>query len=238
MNRNKEIISNEEFLKKIKSRGFWKVTIRPIEYNVNRFENKQCKDILWNSQVNLLGWSYPFIYSINEIYSYSNYVEHITNWNMHLELLRMYNSGQYIHLFGLIEDWEENIRVFRPDPGILKPGDGLDMIITLNFITCVYDFCTKYSKNINGNEINLSIELNNTINRHIVTTEFGRFIYNHISKQEKITLDRQTNYTELSLKKYQFAIDDTIKIFEGFNWDDAPRQVLENEQAKILRNKS
>jgi hypothetical protein len=226
---------SKTLIDKIKGKGYWKIVIRPKTYNINKFTSKQCKEILINSTVNLSGWSYPFISSINEIYNYSTYVEHMVDWHMHLEVLRMYTSGQYVHLLGLIEDWNDNIQIFSPIHGIIEPGDGLDMILTLNIMTGIYEFCTRYIKNNILDDVNILIELNNMKNRQIITTDFGRHIYPHESKQSIIPINRDTNYSELIVKKYEYAIDDTLKIFAGFNWDDLPRQVLETEQKKLLR---
>ena len=109
------------------------------------------------------------------------------------------------------------------------------MMMTLYTITEIYEFATRFCKEKFQDGIILSIELNGIKDRRIVTFDFGRSIYDHISKSEKIIINKETTYSELVQKKRTFAIEDTIRIFEAFNWDDVPRQVLENEQEKFLK---
>lgn len=228
-------VNTDSLIDKIKSRGFWRVVIKPNKYEKERFRFRECKEKLWQSKVSIRGWTHPFIYGIGKIYNYSDYVEHVIDWDVHLEVLRMYTSGQYIHLFALWEDWLEGEMLFRPERKPISPGYGLEMMMTLYTITEIYEFATRFCKEKFQDGINLSIELNGIKARKIVTFDFGRFLHDHTSKCNNKILNRETTHPELVLKKREYAIEDTIEIFEAFNWDDIPKQVLENEQEKILK---
>ena len=91
---------------KIKSRGFWEVTIRPIKFDSGRLKSlSTCKELVEENRVLFRGWDYPHIGRGYDIRSGTDWVETLVDWSDHVEYWRMYKSAQFFHIFGCIEDW-------------------------------------------------------------------------------------------------------------------------------------
>jgi len=72
--------------------------------------------------------------------------------------------------------------------------------------------------------------------RRIVTLEIRRSLNsNYICNIEKIPLTRTLAINELIEKRNEYAVDDTIRVFERFNWFNPPKKVLTEEQDKFLK---
>ena len=66
--------------------------------------------------------------------------------------------------------------------------------------------------------------------------EISRSLHdNYICHQEKIPLERVMSSEEALGRSKEYAIDDTYRIFEVFNWFNVPRNSLIEEQEKFLK---
>jgi hypothetical protein len=227
----------EDVLLKIKSRGYWEVILRPTEYNPSLISSlSECTKLVDSSKVILRGWDYPHK-SIHGITSGSDYVESLTDWEPYIELWRMYQSGQFYHLFAFHEDWWGPIRIFGSNVQYLESGYGLEFLSTLYTITEICEFTKRLVKNdVFKNEINLKINLNNVKNRVLVTTQFGRHILpDHECVINNIPIEKRYNIEEILSNSGNIALDITNHIYERFNWLNVPKTVLKEEQDKFLK---
>src|SRR5712692_4098561 len=90
----------------IKTRGYWHVAIRPA-----RFDKSKIKDmgllvpILRKTAVQLRGWDYPHVDDRTEIHRDVDWVGQEFAWSDYREIWHFYQSGQFLHIAGALEDW-------------------------------------------------------------------------------------------------------------------------------------
>ena len=95
-----------ETLKKIKSRGYWRVVIRPTTFVEDRIESlHSLRPILDRTSVNLKGWSFPHIDDFRELDKGPDWIGQEIVWGEIHELWRFYQSGQFIHYFAIPQCW-------------------------------------------------------------------------------------------------------------------------------------
>ena len=235
----KQPLDVTETVNKIKSRGFWEVVIRPLTFKKTRIDSlSKCKEVIEESKVQFRGWDYPHISNRYGVKSGIDWVENLTDWTDNIEYWRMYQSGQFIHFFACREDWWGDVRIFWAPQAHTTKGYGLEIMCTLYSLTEIYEFAARLAKKqIFDDSINLSITLNKMKNRRLVTTEINRSLgLDYISDVETVPLIRTMTVDEVIMKSKEFAIDDTLKVFECFNFFNPPRRVFEEEQDKLLHH--
>ncbi len=233
----REIPTAEELSEKIKSRGFWEVIIRPLKFEENRLETLgECGELVQQCKVRLRGWDYPHISRHYGIRSGVDWVENLTDWEGHKELWRMYQSGQFYHLFSCLEDWER-IRIFWGDRSYTEPGYGLSFVLSLYKFTEIYEFAARLAKkNLFDDLVKVSVTLHGMMDRRLVTLDVRRSLHdNYICSIEKIPLSRTMSVEEIVSKSNEYAVDDAFRVFERFNWLKAPVKVLAEIQNALLK---
>src|SRR3989338_273974 len=104
-------MTEKEIIAKIKSRGYWKVQFRPTVFNKTLMPDRNAlRDIVQKNSVEIRGWDYPHISHWSNPQQRrptvgDDFVEGGVDWSEFVEFWRMYQSGQFIHLFGVHEDW-------------------------------------------------------------------------------------------------------------------------------------
>lgn len=227
-----------KLVEKIKTRGYWEVLIRPNKFVENLIESpSKCKEIIREVSVKLRGWIYPFN-TIHEPPSTGgyDYIEQSKEWEFFLEYWRYYQSGQFIHFFGMLEDWQDQAKTIGRMP--LEPFKSLAIISTLYTFTEIYEFASRLAvKGLLGNECTISITLHGTKDRQLVTLDFRRhfFLREYKSKLESIPHKISIPTADLIARSAELSLDHTIRVFERFNWDNPPRGIFLEEQTKLLK---
>ena len=146
-------MTEKELLDKIKSRGYWKVQFTPLKFNQLLIpDRKQLIDMVTNYRVKLRGWDYPHLShwekpQSREVVIGKDYIEGGCDWNTQIEFWRFYQSGQFIHLFAMDEDWwAEDAWVTRPDLKALKSGDAFGTISAIYTVTEIFEFAHRMAK--------------------------------------------------------------------------------------------
>src|SRR3989337_3033873 len=100
-------------LEKIKSRGYWRVVIRP-----GRFVEKRIRDItvlypiIQKTTVELRGWDFPHVDPHINPHIDVDWVGQESEWEEFLEIWRFYRSGQFVDLAGIPEDWRDQSKLW------------------------------------------------------------------------------------------------------------------------------
>ena len=228
----------ETTAQEIKSRGYWEVVIRPLKFNEKRLESlKACSDLVLENKVRLRGWDYPHLSSKYDVVSGDSWVENVTNWLDHKEIWRMYQSGQFFHIFGCREDWWGPVRIFWSEKRVTEPGYGLEFLCTVYSLTEIFEFASRLAKrNLFEESLKILVILHGMKNRRLVTTEIRRSLSdNYLCRIENITLNREIAVDEIITARNELAVDAMCYVFERFNWREPPRRVLEEEQGKLLK---
>jgi len=237
-----EETTTEAVLEKVKSRGYWDVAIRPLQFKKERLTLTECDRIVRECKVELRGWDYPHIGQRNPPRIRGiDYVESLTDWNGYKELWRMYQSGQFTHLFGCREDWlAESTGLLGPSSfARIKPGSVLEVIMTLFSATEIYEFAARLAgKNLFDEAVFLSITLHGMNDRKLTIFEPGRVLFEEYAcSVADLPLEKTLAVSELLGKGHELALEDTIWIFERFNWFSASREILREDQKKLLERR-
>ena len=104
-----------ELLDNIRSRGYWRVVIRPYSFIEKRIADRsELLHILEKTSVEYKGWGFPHIDGWRKPDNGPDWIGQEISKEPILELWRFYQSGQFIHYFGMPEDWKDLHRLQSP----------------------------------------------------------------------------------------------------------------------------
>jgi hypothetical protein len=210
---------------KIHSTGYWRINIRPTVFQPTRISQvSECKDFIANAKVSLRGWDYPHIDPRNLIIG-QDWIENSTDWQLSVEYWRFFQSAQFVHHFSCSEDYE------HPNHKVLG------MLNTLYTATEIFLFASRLGvKNLLSPAAEITIELMGMEGRQIY--EPSRvFSGQLISRIDQIKFQRIVDVESLIAQSSEIAIDATTFIFERFNWEHPSRQVLIEDQRRLLERR-
>src|SRR5450830_1922361 len=125
----------KEALAKVKKYGYWRVVVHPTDPPRELIPTlTEARQILTRSAVSLTGWDYPHVPQVqndsNWIYPIDDRIEAWTDFQLHNEILRFYNSGLFAHMMAIHEDWYADARWLPPDHHFrrIKPGTLIDFL--------------------------------------------------------------------------------------------------------------
>ncbi|MDW7681353.1 MAG: ATP-binding protein, partial [bacterium] len=96
----------EEILNKIHSTEYWGINIRPIKFEDEIIKTlTDARELIDKCGVLLRGWDYPH-FTHADIKNGNNWIESHVEFEGHIEYWRLYQSGQFIHDFACVEDYE------------------------------------------------------------------------------------------------------------------------------------
>lgn len=233
----------EELLKKIKSRGYWRVNFRPLEDK--RLKLSDCRELIEKNSVELRGWDYPhFPRREGEdtgLEPGENFYEGWIDWWNHSEFWRMYESGQFVHYCALREDWFENDGWAVESYKKIKPGMVLNVIGSLNYqLTEIYEFLLRLtSAGVYDSGAQVFIALNNTKGRKLWVSDFMRadFIIEHKTGAENIGFEKLYTKEEIFAKSKELALEAILYFADHFGWNNPSLDVIKKDQEDLLNKK-
>lgn len=233
-------MGTQELIDKIKSKGYWRIEIRPTKFEKLRVPTLgETQKLVKSCIVSLRGWDYPH-WNQDTVQNMEDWVESWVDWEYFMEYWRFYQSAKFIHLFALHEDYmnmEEVLpRTYPPRPvhaGYL----GFDS--TVLQMTEIFEFAARLANNgILGPKAFISVGMHNVRDYQLIALDqtrlhFGLFSnYIHASEQP-IVIETEIPEQELVTKPDEYALDYMINIFERFQWNNPPRQVFSEVQKKL-----
>jgi hypothetical protein len=230
-------MNTQELIDKIKSKGYWRVEIRPTKFDKLRVPTLGgVQKLVQSCIVSLRGWDYPH-WNQDTVQNMEDWVESWVDWKYFIEYWRFYQSGQFTHLFALHEDYmnTEEVLPIRYPPRPKRAGY-LGFISTTYQITEIFEFAARLAnKGVLGPQAFISVSLHNVKDHQLAAFDASRFLRDDFvySADTPIVIEREIPEQELVAKPDEFALDYVINIFERFQWSDPPRQVLGEDQKKL-----
>lgn len=231
-------MSTEQLLEKIRSRGYWRVNIRPTEYQERRLERlSDVRAIVKASQVSFRGWDYPF-WEEKELRNESEFIECALDWPpRHFEYVRFYRTGQFLHLFSGWEEFLNHEELFRNRYPRPTPRAGyLSVIGAVYQTTEIFEFAARLaSKGLLRPKAFVSVQLHNMNDHQLEMFDASRILFREYvrTSNNPIVFEREVTEDELISSGDQLALDLAVEIFENFNWNDPPRQAFSEDQRKL-----
>lgn len=209
-----------KIVKSIKSRGHWDVSIRPESFLKARLAKAtDLYPILERSKVRFRGWDYPHLEDRAHIRG--DHIEQEFHWDMYLEALRFFQSGLFVHLAGLAEDWRD-VSEFWPRDEHWRPGRDLSIERTVFRATEIFEFASRLSKTVAGDEtMHIEVKLAGLEGRRL-TVEASRmpFFPDKVAEVDEFTMFQgAVPRTELIARVRELAIEASASMFHQFNWD-------------------
>jgi hypothetical protein len=229
----------------IKQTGYWRVLCYPLRYKRELIsELPNVKKLLVSNAVRWRGWDYPHVDEKNISFGQSH-VGSFTLWNAFRELVKLYQSGQYIHLFSMHED-------FRREPGAIPSGDVLppgtahvmDFIGLLYTVTEISEFVGRLARSEAGSSkygtggIHLSIELHGTAGRTLTSVYSpAMYIRGYTATQPVIKFERDFSEEDSLLIGPETGAEASQCLFHRFGWLDVPTTLIHEHQRNLVERR-
>ncbi len=215
-------MNSEEMLTTIKSKGYWRVVIRPTRFKADLIPNlSDVRQLVQSCVVSWRGWPYPY-QRPDEARNVSDWVECSVDWQEFIEYWRFYRSGQFVHLFAVYEE--------HGNAGYL------DFVSTIYTVTEIFEFAARLArKEVLQPSAFVSISLHNVAGHQLVSFGFNRlhsaeFVVKH---DQPIVVGKEFSLQDLVSRTDELALDAIVEIFEQFNWNNPPRHIFAEDQKRL-----
>jgi len=222
---------------KIRSRGHWNVVIRPNEFKKDRIEDiTQLLPIVRDCSVSLRGWDFPHVDHKQKAHIDIDWVEQLLDWNHHVELWRMYQSGQFVFMGGLFHDWVDQSELMKI-MGSNQPQTFVSLGDSIYRYTEIFEFASRLALSDAGSPV-MHIELSlSGIKDRVLREDTANWVpYDALGTigidcvPSKIEISRE----DLIAQPREYALEAMIELFRRFNWN--PRiELLRDLQQSLLR---
>ena len=209
-------------MEKIRSRGYWKVVVRPTTFAEKRVLDKKTLDhILRTTSVSLRGWSFPHVDDIIELDSGTDWIGQEIEYGRFHELWRFYQSGQFVHYSGMIEDWGDN------STGQWLPPNGeyrrvnLDVRDVVAQFTEVFEFAARLSFTEAGDSGTRVEVVAGNIDNHflVLPSRSGKASWIPEARKPSMAYATELSNADLVAEKRDLALKASMEFFRCFNWD-------------------
>lgn len=236
--------ASDSVLKEIKEQGYWRVEFQPLVVDNSRIDSlPKCREVVRKAWLQLRGWDYPHWPDSDSnrhaLYNCNGYIESWTNFGRYNEIWRMYQNAQFIHLFAMKEDYDNDGIFPLSNPPII-PGSSLYVINTVYKLTEIYEFLRRLAnQGIYKEGVKVFISLHNINKRKLLLDDSRRIplLIDYIANISEIKFDRTYTEQEILAEAENLAFVQIIETFHRFNWNNPPNQTIKNDQNNLLKRK-
>lgn len=230
----------QERLSLIHETGYWRIVIRPSVFDADRIPtHTQCWKVVEQANVRLRGWDYPHVDSSERVTEH-DWIQSGSAFGGQAELWRFFQSGQFVHHRSCEEDREPPAFGMRTlSPKVRERRLRLDALGALYTVTEVYEF----ARNLAYGEVlepvsHITIELHGAAGRTLILPDdFRRGGRSLTSTAGVVSSEFTVLPVVLLATASELALDAAIHIFEQFGWHDPPRDLLAEEQRRLLEHR-
>ncbi len=224
-----QTIATHPTLNRIRERGYWRIIIRPAQFDPERIaEPQQLAPLVASAATHHRRGEFPSIGNQATLAYGNDWLENAVDWEPRLEYWRLYQSGQFLHYAALSEDW--NTRSFRwhTQSGI-QAGVFLPIYDSVYRVTEIFEFAANLalSRVYSAGSI-IHIEL-------LCQSLSGRQLYNDAATQRTIFLigNRPANesvfrraldipISDLVANSHDLALQTVERLIRLFHWQVTP----------------
>ena len=224
----------------------WRVNVRPSEHAPNRIPTlKRCVELIEHNTVRFRGWDYPHWgeqlgdaqYGDNWIASWADFMSHKEYW-------RLFQSGQFIHLFAVREFtdevWDRQLRqTLAAQLGGRKDKGFFDLVNTVHTVAEITEFATRMAQSeVLAPSLSLSIAIVG-IRGFVVTTDWSRGFLRqrYIAKQDTISHTWHHTSEQLVADSVTPTVEVCKWIFERFGWLDISEEMLRRDVVEFKQGR-
>lgn len=218
-----------ELLEKIRSRGHWRVIIRPYSFVQKRIADRsELLHILEKTSVEYKGWGFPHIDGWRTPDNGPDWIGQEISKEPILELWRFYQSGQFVHYFGMPEDWKDLHGLESPSMEIKD--------IVLRF-TEIFELASRLTFTDAGDEgLRVDIKVDNIEDHLLILPGYGPGKASWIPEAHKKYMHHKTDVSKIELvaDRRELALTLALKLFDCFKWSP-DIELLRDLQEQMVR---
>lgn len=219
-------MSTPALLQTIKSRGYWKVIVRPDVFLADALPKLQLvEETIRACTVQVRGWDYPH-WPRDGAPRVGEAIEGVTDWEDHKEYWKAFKSGQFIHFFAMREDWlRENSSFRRID---IAPNAVLSYDSTVFSFTEIFLFAARWASRLpHSSNFTVELLLNGLANRQLSTFDASRVPFDEWHKAHIPYWSASHSFTasELISSPKELAVNQVIQLLEQFSFDATPETI-------------
>lgn len=210
-------------IEKAKTRGYWEFGIWPEEYDERRVGKvTDLFDIVDGCNVQYRGWPYPAVLPQHPVVIGANCAGQDVDSGMHVEGWRLFQSGQFLHVLGLWDDWQEENwfrDTTRPTP---TPGTALSVVGAIYTLTEFFEFASRLAFSLAGSpRMRLRVTIHGLAQRALsLDSDRAPFIESKTASIDEFLLtDKLVTAAELVEGSRKMAAQTAQELFQRFGWD-------------------
>jgi hypothetical protein len=230
------VAQEQTVLEKLRTRGYWRVVIRPTSFKENHLPNySDLFPIIEKNSVRLRGWDYPHIDYQSEPLNGADWVGQDFERQDELEIWRVYMSGQFAHLFAMAGEWSDQSVHWAAEPG-WRPGRYMYYIHTIYSFVEIFEFAARLALSLaSAPSMHVGIDLKGLQGRQIVSTDIMVPVSGtYVTQMPEWTYRWEGSQAELIARPGEFAAVAARELFARFNFD-LSLEILAKLQARIGR---
>ncbi len=218
-----EILSPESaLLKKLRSRGYWRLMVYPTSFNKDRLKDiVVLKKFVVEKRVELRGWYFPHSDKHNPVIG-NDWVGSESEFHYLLDAWRLYQSGLFVVYQGLRPDWRDMSQ--EDEVASNPPGEKrLSIVDVIYTCTEVMEFAARLSLEFPGtDDIVVSMEIVGIDGRRLDVGP-GRhdFFFPQIARIERWSKTVSLSRSELVGDAWSHARDFARELFVRFEWENS-----------------
>lgn len=238
---DKELLpASSKIAETILTRGYWSVRLCPLPYDENRLGPSigQLKDLLRNATVKIRGWDFPHL--DNE--AWQNELNSVLNesvWETHRESLRLYRSGQFTDLSGIIYDWIAESSWIDPHQKELYRGKSL-LGIADALYTCLEIVKLASNLALAGKPcltMQITMELGNIQGRQLYQDYDFKTEWNKRASLQILPLTKVIDAQQLLAEPSNVAVQFATEIFDRFGWSPGEKVIAQVLDEVIMKRR-
>ena len=226
----------------------WRVNIRPGIYEPELIASLgACFELVQSTKLSLRGWDYPHLsHRPNQRGTGNRWVASWSSFLGHVEYWRLYQSGQFIHLFAvreaLVAEWHAQLRAAaishasdRADVDWDRVPGYFSLLSFLYTVTEIFEFAARLAhRGVYTSTIAVTIELKK-VRGFVLTPDLDRAWSDiRAASEDQIGRAWLIENRELISASSEVSLRATTWFFERFGWLEPSVQVLRRDQEKFL----
>jgi hypothetical protein len=230
------VAQEQTVLDKIRTRGYWRIVIRPTAFEENHIPNySDLFPVVEKNSVRLRGWDYPQIDDQSQPLRGRDWVGQEFARQDEIEVWRLYTSGQFVHFFTIWGDWRDHSTVWPPEPG-WKPGRFLYYIPTVYSFVEIWEFAARLALSPAGAaSMRVELQLHGLQGRRLVSTDVAVPLSGvYVTQMPDWNHLWEGSQTELISRPRELAAEAARDLFARFGLE-LSLEILSRIQARIGR---
>lgn len=231
--------SEKAITDEIRRHPYYSVRLRPAGL-AGKLALSDAKTLAMKNAVQLRGWDFPH-FDANTVASTPEYVFNTVSWGNHLELWRLYRSGQFVYLgnvWDVFEDIQKRLRAEFDRDVIANESQKASVTGCLSFIGMIYSvtefclFCARLAKAIEARSIDLDISLHGVGGWALVTGD-PAVPWHQFYQSQSDEIQVLAPGADVMADPVAASATALETIFQCFNWDN-PAPAIASWQQRFM----